>query len=49
MHTVADPAMDPPTDPAVTVTVASDELAGVQVPLVTTALYFVVVPRLMAV
>jgi len=49
VHTVADPATDPPTEAGVTVTVASEELAGGQVPLVTTALYFVVVIRFVAV
>jgi len=49
VHTVAEPATDPPTEPAVTVTVTSDELAGEQVPLVTTALNFVVVTRFVAV
>ena len=48
-HTVAEPAMEPPTEAGVTVTVASVELAGVQIPLVTTALYFVVNIRLVAV
>ena len=48
-HTVAEPATDPPTDPEVTVTVASDELAGAQIPFVTTALYLVVVTRFNAV
>jgi len=41
--------MDPPTEPGVTVTVASLELAGVQLPLVTTALYLVVIAMLVAV
>jgi len=49
VHTVADPATDPPSEAGVTVTVASDELAGEQLPFVTTALYFVVVTRLVAV
>ena len=48
-HTVAEPAMEPPAEAGVTVTVASDELAGEQIPFVTTALYFVVVIRLVAV
>ena len=41
--------MDPPTEPGVTVTVASLEFAGEQGLFVTTALYFVVVARFVAV
>ena len=48
-HTVAEPAMDPPTEAGITVMVASEELAGVQIPFVTTALYLVVATRFVAV
>ena len=48
-HTVAEPAIDPPTEAGATVMVASEELAGVQIPFVTTALYFVVITRFVAV
>ena len=49
VHTVAEPAIEPPTEAGVTVTVASVELAGEQMPLVTTTLNFVVATRLVAV
>ena len=48
-HTVAEPATEPPTEAGATVMMASVELAGEQIPLVTTALYFVVNIRLIAV
>ena len=48
-QTVAEPEMDPPTEAGLTVIVASVELAGVHIPLVTTALYFVVITRFVAV
>ena len=38
VHTVADPAIDPPTDAGDTVTVPVAELADEHAPLVTTAL-----------
>ena len=49
VQTEADPAMEPPTEAGSTVTVASEELAGEHVPLVTTARYFVIAVRSVAV
>ena len=48
-HTVAEPTIDPPTEGEVIVIVASEEFVGEQVPLATTARYFVVVTRFVAV
>ena len=49
VQTVVEPAMLPPTEAGLTVTVASTELTATQTPLWTTALYLVVVVRLVAV
>jgi len=49
VHTVAEPAMEPPTEAGSTVTVASEELAVEQTPFWITARYFVVAVRLVAV
>jgi hypothetical protein len=48
-HTVVLPARVPPTERGLTVTVASAEVAEEQTPLVTTARYFVVAVKLVAV
>jgi hypothetical protein len=48
-HTVVLPATVPPTESGLTVTVASADVAEEQTPLVTTARYFVVATRLVAV
>ena len=49
VHTVALPAMLPPTDAGLTVTVAVALFAAEHAPLVITALYWVVAVRLVAV
>jgi hypothetical protein len=48
-HTVVPPATVPPTESGLTVTVASADVADEQTPLVTTARYFVVAVRFVAV